>query len=245
MVEMFAEADGNFLDTAVNYGNGESERVVGTLTAADRDYWVVATKYTVNTRPGDPNAGGNHRKSMVQALETSLRRLRTDHVDGYWMHVRDELTPIEEVVRALDVTVTAWSPLGDGLLTGRYGSDRPRPTEGRIAAGVSAADRLTDRNLAVADAVNEIAAASGASAAQLAIAWVRAQQHRAVVAPIVGARTPEQLRDNLGALDVELSADALTRLDAVSAIELGFPHDFGGRALAYGGTRDRIDDHRA
>ncbi|HLM19807.1 MAG TPA: aldo/keto reductase, partial [Acidimicrobiia bacterium] len=76
------------------------------------------------------------------------------------------------------------------------------------------------------------------------IAWVRAQQQRAVVIPIVGARTQEQLADNLGALDVELTAAELERLDAVSRIELGFPHDFGAGRLAYGKTFELIDDHR-
>jgi aryl-alcohol dehydrogenase-like predicted oxidoreductase len=177
----FAEAGGNFVDTANYYAQGNSERVVGELINAERDRWVLSTKYTLNTRPGDPNAGGNHRKSMVQALHGSLDRLGTDYIDVFWVHCRDEFTPIEEMVRALDdlvssgkvlyagisdtpawqvsqavtladlrgwtrfaglqvpysliertverdllpmarsleLTVTAWSPLGDGLLTGR------------------------------------------------------------------------------------------------------------------------------
>jgi aryl-alcohol dehydrogenase-like predicted oxidoreductase len=301
----FGEAGGNFIDTANNYSQGNSERIVGELIGAERDRWVLATKYTVNTRPGDPNAGGNHRKAMVQALRASLDRLRTDYIDVYYVHIRDEFTPVEEIVRALDdlvqagqvlyvgisdtpawqvsqavtladlrgwtrfaglqvpyslvertverdllpmarsleLTVTAWSPLGDGLLTGRYGSGRARPDGTRIA-GIGASHRLTERNLRIADAVNEIAAAHEASSAQVALAWVRAQQHRGVIIPIVGARTPAQFADNLGALEVELSAGDLERLGEVSRIELGFPHDFAGVALAYGQTFDLIDNHR-
>ena len=83
MLEAYGAAGGNFVDTANHYTNGSSERIVGELVAGDRHRWVLATKYTLNGRPSDPNAGGNHRKSLVQALEGSLRRLRTDYVDLY------------------------------------------------------------------------------------------------------------------------------------------------------------------
>jgi aryl-alcohol dehydrogenase-like predicted oxidoreductase len=100
--ERFAEAGGTFVDTASNYTDGSSERIVGECIAADRDRFVVATKYTLSLDPDDPNAGGNHRKSLVRALEQSLRRLGTDYVDVLWLHMRDALTPIDEAVRALD-----------------------------------------------------------------------------------------------------------------------------------------------
>jgi aryl-alcohol dehydrogenase-like predicted oxidoreductase len=98
--------------------------------------------------------------------------------------------------------------------------------------------------MAIADAVNEIAAARGCTATQIAIAWVRAQRSRGVVIPILGARTRAQIDDNLAALDIELSADELQRLDMVSRIELGFPYDFGAARMAYGQTFELIDDHR-
>jgi len=139
--------------------------------------------------------------------------------------------------------VTAWSPLGGGLLTGRYGSDRTRPNDTRVAA--SGQSGLTDRNLAIADIVNAVAAERGASSAQVAIAWVRAQQAHGVIVPILGARRCRQLEDNLGALELELTAEELARLEEVSRIELGFPHDFGADRLAYGTTRPLIDNHRA
>jgi aryl-alcohol dehydrogenase-like predicted oxidoreductase len=107
ILDAFAEAGGNFIDTANAYTNGSSEQVTGELVAAERAPWVLATKYTVTTRPGDPNAGGSHRKSMVQALDASLRRLGTDYVDVYWLHVWDVFTPVEEIMRALDDLVRA------------------------------------------------------------------------------------------------------------------------------------------
>jgi predicted oxidoreductase len=100
ILSRFAEAGGNFIDTASNYARGASEEIVGELVAADRDRWVLATKYTCSSRPEDPNSGGNHKKSLVQSLETSLRRLKVDYVDVLWVHIWDALTPIEEVVRA-------------------------------------------------------------------------------------------------------------------------------------------------
>jgi aryl-alcohol dehydrogenase-like predicted oxidoreductase len=301
----FAEAGGNFIDTANYYAQGNSERIVGELIRAERDRWVLSTKYTLNLRADDPNSGGNHRKAMMQSLHGSLDRLGTDYLDVYWVHVKDKFTPVEEIVRALDdlvtagkvlyvgvsdtpawqvaqavtladlrgwtrfaglqvpyslvertverdllpmaqsldLAVTAWSPLGDGVLTGRYGSDRPLPDGTRIA-GIGATHRLSERNLRIADTVNAIASERGASSAQVAIAWIRAQQQRAVLIPIVGTRTPAQFKDNLQSLQVQLSETELERLDEVSAIELGFPHDFGGAALAYGQTLGLVDSHR-
>jgi len=100
--ELYAEASGNFIDTANRYTEGTSERIVGELVSTERERFVVATKYTLFTRTGDPNAAGNHRKNMVQSLEASLRRLGTDYVDLYWVHAWDFLTPVEEVMRRLD-----------------------------------------------------------------------------------------------------------------------------------------------
>ena len=98
----YDEAGGNFVDTANNYTDGTSESLVGELTEPERERWVIATKYSLTLDPEDPNAGGNHRKSLVRSLEQSLRRLRTDYVDLLWLHMRDATTPIEEAVRALD-----------------------------------------------------------------------------------------------------------------------------------------------
>jgi aryl-alcohol dehydrogenase-like predicted oxidoreductase len=113
--DAFADAGGNFVDTASNYTEGTSELLVGELAAGRRDRFVLATKYTLSIDPTDPNAGGNHRKSLVRSLEQSLRRLRTDHVDLLWLHMRDVATPIEEAMRALDDQVRLGKVLYVGI----------------------------------------------------------------------------------------------------------------------------------
>lgn len=113
--EVYVERGGNFIDTAVNYAGGASEEIVGRLVAHDRDRFVLATKYTAPIRRGDPNSGGNHAKSLRQALETSLRRLKTDHVDLYWVHAWDQSTPLEELVRVLHDAVQAGKVLHVGI----------------------------------------------------------------------------------------------------------------------------------
>ncbi|MCA2980220.1 MAG: aldo/keto reductase, partial [Myxococcaceae bacterium] len=95
MLDRFFEAGGNFVDTADGYTGGTSERLLGEYFAArgTRDRAVLATKYTFNASPGDPNAGGNGRKNLYRALDGSLKRLQTDYVDLYWVHAWDGLTP--------------------------------------------------------------------------------------------------------------------------------------------------------
>ncbi len=113
--DAFAEAGGNFVDTACNYTEGQSEELVGEFTAADRDHFVLATKYSLTSRRDDPNGGGNHRKNLVQTLEASLRRLRTDRVDVLYLHMWDFTTPVEEVLRAMDDLVRAGKVLHVGF----------------------------------------------------------------------------------------------------------------------------------
>lgn len=106
-MEAFAQAGGNFIDTANRYTEGTSERFIGDFIEADRNYWVIATKYTLFNRLGDPNAAGNQRKNLVQSLEASLKRLQTDYVDVLYVHAWDGFTPVEEVMRGLDDVVRA------------------------------------------------------------------------------------------------------------------------------------------
>jgi aryl-alcohol dehydrogenase-like predicted oxidoreductase len=115
MLDLFLERGGNFVDTASNYTDGESEEQLGELLEGRRERVVLATKYTLTSRPEDPNAGGNHRKNLVQTLEASLRRLRTDRIDLLWMHMWDGITPIDEVVRALDDVVAAGKVVAVGI----------------------------------------------------------------------------------------------------------------------------------
>jgi aryl-alcohol dehydrogenase-like predicted oxidoreductase len=100
--DAYRAAGGNFIDTANLYTNGSSETLVGEFIRDHRQSVVLATKYTNANAGNDPNAAGNHRKSMVQALEGSLRRLKTDYIDLYWLHIWDQMTPVEEVIRAFD-----------------------------------------------------------------------------------------------------------------------------------------------
>jgi aryl-alcohol dehydrogenase-like predicted oxidoreductase len=94
--ETYREAGGNFIDTANVYTNGSSERFVGEFIKDHRQSVVLATKYS-NAAPGnDPNAAGNHRKSLMQAVDASLNRLQTDYIDLYWVHIWDQMTPVEE-----------------------------------------------------------------------------------------------------------------------------------------------------
>jgi aryl-alcohol dehydrogenase-like predicted oxidoreductase len=100
----YIEAGGNFIDTADMYTSGKSEEMIGGYFAANgqRDRMVIATKYTFNAFPGDPNAGGNGRKNMLRAVEGSLQRLKTDYIDLFWVHAWDMITPVEEVMSGLN-----------------------------------------------------------------------------------------------------------------------------------------------
>jgi aryl-alcohol dehydrogenase-like predicted oxidoreductase len=105
--DAYVAAGGNFIDTANRYTEGTSERYVGEFVAGGRERFVVATKYSLAMRPGDPNSAGNHRKNLVQSLDESLRRMGLDYVDLLWIHAWDFLTPVDEVMRALDDVVRA------------------------------------------------------------------------------------------------------------------------------------------
>ena len=301
--ETFADAGGNFIDTANRYTEGTSEKYLGEFLASDREHFVVASKYTLYTRKGDPNAAGNHRKSMVESLDASLQRLNLDYVDLYWVHAWDYMTPVDEVMRALDdmvragkvlyvgisdapawvvsqantmadlkgwspfvalqikysliertpgrdllpmarafdLAVTPWAPLGAGLLTGKFkGGERPADTR------LENSPNITDRNQMIADALVGVANRVGQSPAQIALNWLRNQP--GVIIPIIGARTVDQLNDNLGCLDFTLDAEAMRDLDEISKVDLGFPHDFLEseipKELVYAGMFDQIDDHR-
>jgi aryl-alcohol dehydrogenase-like predicted oxidoreductase len=306
--DAYVEAGGNFLDTANKYNEGTGERWTGEFIAGERDRFVVATKFSLSMRTGDPNAGGNHRKSIVQSLEASLERLATDYVDLYWLHQWDFTTRVDEIMRALDdlvragkvlyvgisdapawivaqsntlaelrgwsafagiqieysliertaerellpmarslgLATTAWGVVGQGVLTGKFhrAADPHQAADTRRAT--MTARHITARNLAIARVVEEVAAAKGCSMTQVAINWVR-QQHQQMI-PIVGARTLAQLEDNLACLAHPLTPAELSRLDAASRIELGFPHDFLALprivAQRFGGTEARVENHR-
>lgn len=335
----YIDAGGNFIDTANKYTEGTSEKYIGEFISSDRDRFVLATKYTSNTRRGDPNAGGNHRKNMIQSLEASLKRLNTDYIDLYWVHAWDALTPIEEMMRALDdmvrsgkilyigisdapawivsqvntianlkgwteftglqieysliertperellpmadalnIGVTAWSPLGGGVLTGKYNksnreeqqqktqqqntssssstTDMAQEGNSRLEVQNEFANRvLNDRNMLIAQEVSKIAKEIGSSAAQVALNWLRQQNMMSTagknkIIPIIGARKETQIKDNLSCLEFELTSEQMQRLNEVSKIELGFPHDFLNsemiKDIIYGGTYSLIRNTNA
>jgi aryl-alcohol dehydrogenase-like predicted oxidoreductase len=278
--DAFVEAGGNFIDTANIYTNGTSEKLLGEFVGAERDRFVIATKYTVMMNPADPNSSGNQRKNLMRSLDASLKRLNTDYIDLYWVHVWDTVTPVEEMMRALDDVVRAgkvmyvgisdapawiisraqaiaelrnmtpfaaiqveyslvertverdllpmaedlnlsildWSPLGGGVLTGKYlhqDSERDRLNKAEYFQQYK-----VERAMQIAQTVVDIANQIGCSAAQVALAWIRQQSPRHI--PIIGARTLEHLKDNLGCLNITLNHEQLIRLNAVSDVDPGF-----------------------
>lgn len=104
--DAYANAGGNFLDTANRYTEGTSEKFVGDFIAKDRDHFVVATKYTLRDRSGDLNFAGNHRKNLMRSVKESLWRLNTDYIDVLWVHMWDTLTPTEEIMKGLEDLIT-------------------------------------------------------------------------------------------------------------------------------------------
>lgn len=103
IMDAYANAGGNFLDTANIYKLGTSEKIIGEYMGNhDRDYFVLATKYTLKDNMTNPNASGNNRKNMMRSVEESLKRLKTDFIDVLYLHIWDNITPIDEVLRALD-----------------------------------------------------------------------------------------------------------------------------------------------
>lgn len=297
VLDHYIALGGNFIDTANTYNNGHSEAILGDHLGqqrAKRERVVLATKFGANLYPDDANGGGASRKSIIAACEQSLRRLRTDWIDLYWLHWWDKFAPVDETMRALDdlvssgkiryagfsdtpawkvaqaqvmadwrgwapliglqieysllertvegdlvpmarelgLGITPWSPLRSGVLTGKY-------TRDQRAAASAGRKAMIDRNLTpkafeVLDVLVPVAQEAGTTPARAALAWLLSRP--GVTSPIVGARTIEQLDDNLAALEVTLPAEALERLEAVSTPVLNFPAAFlkAGADAAYG-----------
>lgn len=115
IIDLYGDAGGNVIDTANVYRDGQSESILGDLLHGRRDRFALATKYTLSRDITDPNAAGNHRKSLTLSLEQSLKRLRTDYIDIYWVHLWDRHTPIDETMRALDDAVRVGKILYVGI----------------------------------------------------------------------------------------------------------------------------------
>jgi aryl-alcohol dehydrogenase-like predicted oxidoreductase len=299
IIDRYVELGGNFIDTANFYTRSHSEKIIGDHIGRHpvrRDRLVIATKFSGNLYPGDPNGGGSGRKSLINACENSLRRLQTDYIDLYWLHIWDANTPIEETMAALDdlvragkvryigvsdtpawkiaeanliarfrgwssfiglqieysllertveqelvpmatefgLGITPWSPLKSGVLSGKY----TRRNDGRHKAdrGALVDSFLNEQTYAVIDELEIIAKAHETTIASVALAWVHAQP--AVASIIIGARRLAQLEDNVRAVDVSLSADELSGLDAITKPTFGFPHNMLAMApgIINGGT---------
>ncbi len=313
--DAYVDAGGTFVDTADVYSSGRSESLVGRFVRERglRDRIVLATKYGFNFDTGgdadaapNPLAGGSSRKNLRRALEGSLKRLGTEYVDLYWMHVWDGVTPVEEIVgtmgdlvregkiryyglsdspawvsaraatlatahnapapvamqefyslvsraperehvpaaRELGLGLVPWSPLGYGLLTGKYAREDTK-TGGRLSGANPFGDTLfTEANWRTVDALREVAGELGLSMPRVALAWLLARP--GVASILLGARTPEQLRDNLAALDVSLAPETIARLEEATGFELGSVYalsnpasDAARHALFAGATVER------
>lgn len=299
IVDRFLERGGNFIDTANGYTKGHSEAILGEHLGADRrkrDRVVIATKFVTNMFLGDPNGGGSNRKAVIAQCEESLRRLKTDYIDLYWLHAWDKTTPIEETMRALDTLVeqgkvryigfsdtpawkcaeaqtmamlrgyaplialqieysllqrtveadlvpmalemgmgiTPWGPLRGGALSGKY--KRADKGKHESARGARVTSYLDDRTFDLLELMEGIATELGTTVPRIALAWV--QGRAGVASTIIGARTIEQLDDNLGALDVTLSAAHVAALDKATKPSLPFPADmlYAVPMFAFGGT---------
>lgn len=115
MLDLYMDHGGNFVDTASGYTNGSSEKILGEIIGKRREKLVLATKYTQNIYPGDPNGGGNHRKSMMRAVETSLTRMKTEYIDLLYLHAWDDTTLPEEILRGMDDLIRAGKVLYAGI----------------------------------------------------------------------------------------------------------------------------------
>jgi aryl-alcohol dehydrogenase-like predicted oxidoreductase len=295
IVGTYLDAGGTVVDTADSYAGGLAEEYLGRLLADRRDEVVLCSKVRFATGAG-PNDRGASRRHILDSVHRSLRRLRTDRIDVYFIHCWDWHTPVEETVSTLDslvrsgkvryigasnfagwqtahaigvaermgwepftvlqpqyslasrsaerellplsehlgLGVIAWSPLGGGLLSGKYppvsfidGAAVPEGTRAADAArrgSRTMRDRFTPQNLAVVEVLQELSAAHGVPVPQIAIGWVR--RRPSVSSILLGARTADQLRENLEVLAVELPDDAWQRLDEISALAPEYPYDF-------------------
>jgi aryl-alcohol dehydrogenase-like predicted oxidoreductase len=293
MMDRFTEQGGTFIDTADVYTQGVSEEIVGRwMKNQRRDDVVIATKVRFNMGEGE-NDLGLSRKHILSGVEASLRRLQTDYIDLYQVHMWDDGAPLEETLATLDrlvqsgkvryigasnyaawqlqkavdiskfnawepycclqplynlldrdieaeivpvclnegVGIIPWSPLRGGWLSGKYYRGMEAPPSGTRVEEASEKGwseswdvYANERTWSVLDALFAAAEEGGKKPAQVALRWLL--QKPGVTAPIIGARTMEQLEANLGAAGWQLTTEQMQRLDEVSAMKPGYPADF-------------------
>ena len=274
----FVEAGGNLVDTAYGYGGGDAETILGGLLdgTVPRDDLVICTKAGISRAGGERRVDVSRRGLMAQ-LDTSLRRLGTDHVDLWLAHTWSDEVPLSETLSALEWAATSgraryvgvsnysgwqsarafsllesariplvaneieyslvcrtpehevvpaatslgfgllpWSPLGRGVLTGKYRNGIPSGSRAASSDFPGFAERFLDEQTTrVADAVAMAARGLGAKPGEVALAWLR--DRPGVAAPIVGARTAAQLRSALASLELALPSEIVAALEDVSA----------------------------
>ncbi len=283
MVNLAWDAGVNFFDTADTYGGGRSEEILGAGLSVRRRDAIIATKFFNPTGTG-VNDSGASRAHILNAVEQSLKRLRTDYIDVYYVHHLDIETTAEEILRTLDdlvrhgkvryiacsnypawrlcdaiwishsqnlerfvcyqaqynlvvrdidveimplcrekgIGIVAWSPLAGGFLSGKYQPGERSAPGTRSEQGWVWFERLFPQSAdATIETLISTAAAIGRTPAQLALRWIA--QRPGVASVVVGARTVEQLVDNLGAAGWSLPSDAQQRLTEVSQLPERYP----------------------
>jgi aryl-alcohol dehydrogenase-like predicted oxidoreductase len=284
LLDVCLDAGVTLFDTADGYSKGESEAVLGAAIKGRRDKVLISTKATFRFSDA-PNDVGSSRYHLIAAIDAALKRLGTDYIDLFQLHGFDAMTPVEEVLSALDDLVRAgkiryvgvsnfsgwhimkslatadkygypryvanqtyysligrdyewelmplgidqglgavvWSPLGWGRLTGKIRRGQPLPATSRLPGTAGRGPQVSDDHLyRVVDALDEVARETGKSVAQIALNWLL--QRPTVATLIIGARNEEQLRDNLGTIGWNLTAEQVAKLDAASAVPLAYPY---------------------
>jgi aryl-alcohol dehydrogenase-like predicted oxidoreductase len=270
----YADAGGNFIDTSDAYQLGQSEEIIGEFIEGQRSNFIICTKYT-RSNEANPSVSnfGNHRKAMRQAVESSLKRIKTDYIDIYMPHYDDGLTPIDEISRGLEDLVSSgkilytgltnfpswkasaiassiklsaiqieynllqrtadrefitmaehfglgtmmYSPLAGGQLTGKYRQGE----KGRINRNLNEEYKENEIAEKIINELFVIAEELEATPGQVALAWILSKGGF----PLVGARTIDHLTDALKSTTIVLSNVQIQKLDELSSISLGYPHD--------------------
>ncbi|NBF40628.1 MAG: aldo/keto reductase [Spirochaetes bacterium] len=284
LVDVCTDAGVNLIDTSNMYSSGRSEEILGEVLDGRREDVLISSKARMKIGDG-PNDEGVSRYHLIRECERSLKRLRTDHIDIYYMHEWDGATPLDEMLSALDTLVQqgkiryvgcsnysgwhimkalgvsdhaglprfvtqqihytleareaeyellpiavdqglgvlVWSPLAGGLLSGKHRRGKETPAGTRQAAGWDEPPiRDYERLWNIVDALVEVGDRHGVSAARVALAWLL--ERPGITSLVMGGRTEEQFRDNLAAVDLELTADDQATLDEVSAIPKLYPY---------------------
>ncbi len=285
IIDLCVDHGVNLIDTANMYSAGRSEEIIGeALNGTRPGNMLISSKARMPVGDG-PNEGGFSRHHLIRECESSLKRLRTDVIDIYYMHEWDGQTPLEEMLETLDtlvkqgkiryigcsnfsgwhimkalgvsrehnlqrfvtqqihytleareaeyellpiavdqgVGVLAWSPLAGGLLSGKYGRNKKPEGITRMSDGWTEPPiRDEERLWNIVDALNDVAAQHGVSAAQVALAWILTRP--GVASVVIGGRKLEQIRDNVAAANLQLTTEDLKRLNEVSAIPLIYPY---------------------